>query len=304
MSTVQSLPAFQITPHAGGHGLTLSDSAARRLATLAAAEQQARLLSIPVTESRILLATGRYLGEGFDDARLDTLFLVMPISWRGRIAQYAGRLQRQHSEKHEVRIHDYADLKVPMLAKMFDRRCHGYRAIGYGIILPLAATEGWPTAIALPVDPAWQETYAASVRRLCRDGVDVPLADLFVHAAMRNIGIKGDVILARSATEAFLYRRLNTLEATRDVFALNQQLPISFGESRTMEVDLLAAKLKMVIEIDGPQHLADVEAYRRDRRKDRLLQENGYFVLRFLATDVCQRLDQVLDEIVRVVVNL
>lgn len=267
------------------------------------ADLQAQLLSIPVTESRVLLAIGRYLGEGFDDARLDTLFLVMPISWRGRIAQYAGRLHRQHSDKYEVRIHDYADLKVPMLAKMFDRRCHGYRAIGYGVILPLDTTEGWPTAIALPVEPAWQETYAASVRRLCRDGVDFPLADLFVHAAMRNIGVHGDVILARSATEAFLYRRLATLEATQGLFALNQQLPIAFGQNRNMEVDLIAAKLKLVIEIDGPQHLADVEAYRRDRRKDMLLQENGYFVLRFLATDVCQRLDQVLDEIIRVVLG-
>jgi superfamily II DNA or RNA helicase/very-short-patch-repair endonuclease len=263
---------------------------------------QDRLLSIPDAEERLLLATGRYLGEGFDDARLDTLFLVMPISWRGRVAQYAGRLHRQHAGKHEVRIHDYADLKVAMLARMFDRRCRGYRAIGYGIVLPLGAVAGWPTEVDLPVEPEWQETYAASVRRLCRDGVDVPLANLFVCAAARLIDDSDkQQVVSRSATEAFLYRRLETLPETRGLFALNQQLSIPFAGGGTLEVDLLAAGLHLAIEIDGPQHLASVEAYRRDRYKDRLLQENGYRVLRFLAEDVCQRLDDVLDVILRTV---
>lgn len=90
-----------------------------------------KLLSIPNDEERVIVATGRYLGEGFDDARLDTLFLTMPISWKGTLAQYAGRLHRLHSCKQEVRIYDYADLNVPMLARMHDRRLKGYRAIGY-----------------------------------------------------------------------------------------------------------------------------------------------------------------------------
>jgi superfamily II DNA or RNA helicase len=86
---------------------------------------------IPEEEERIILATGRYLGEGFDDARLDTLFLTLPVSWRGTIAQYAGRLHRFHGAKKEVIIYDYADLGVPVLAKMYERRRSGYRAIGY-----------------------------------------------------------------------------------------------------------------------------------------------------------------------------
>ncbi|MDF1500079.1 MAG: DEAD/DEAH box helicase family protein [Anaerolineales bacterium] len=90
-----------------------------------------RIASIPDTEERVILATGRYLGEGFDDARLDTLFLSLPISWRGTLIQYAGRLHRLHDMKREVIIYDYADLEVPMLVKMFQRRCRGYRAIGY-----------------------------------------------------------------------------------------------------------------------------------------------------------------------------
>ena len=81
-------------------------------------------------ESRMILATGSYLGEGFDDARLDTLFLTMPISWRGTLAQYAGRLHRIHPAKREVIIYDYIGTLEPVLAKMADRRRAGYRALG------------------------------------------------------------------------------------------------------------------------------------------------------------------------------
>jgi superfamily II DNA or RNA helicase len=80
---------------------------------------------------RVLVATGRYLGEGFDDARLDTLFLTMPISWRGTLAQYAGRLHRLHASKRDVIIYDYVDENEPLLAKMADRRAAGYRNLGY-----------------------------------------------------------------------------------------------------------------------------------------------------------------------------
>src|SRR5947208_16699773 len=84
------------------------------------------------------------IGEGFDDARLDTLFVTLPISWRGTVAQYVGRLHRLYDGKREVRVYDYADLGVPMLARMFDRRCRGYDAIGYTINLPASAIPGWP----------------------------------------------------------------------------------------------------------------------------------------------------------------
>jgi len=90
-----------------------------------------RLASIPDGEERLLLATGRYIGEGFDDARLDTLFLALPVSWKGTLVQYAGRLHRLHPGKTEVRIYDYVDCNVPMLRKMFEKRLRGYRAIGY-----------------------------------------------------------------------------------------------------------------------------------------------------------------------------
>ena len=92
---------------------------------------EAQLASIPADEERLILATGRYIGEGFDDARLDTLFLALPVSWKGTLVLFAGRLHRLHPGKHEVRIVDYVDSKIPMLARMFEKRRVGYRAMGY-----------------------------------------------------------------------------------------------------------------------------------------------------------------------------
>ena len=94
-------------------------------------ELLAELHTIPTDEGRLLLATGRYIGEGFDDSRLDTLFLTMPISWRGTLVQYTGRLHRSHPGKADVRIYDYVDGRVPVLARMFQRRLAGYRTLGY-----------------------------------------------------------------------------------------------------------------------------------------------------------------------------
>nr|WP_319548788.1 DEAD/DEAH box helicase family protein [Desulfogranum marinum] len=95
-----------------------------------------QLKNIDKDDERIILATGRYIGEGFDDARLDTLFLALPISWKGTIQQYAGRLHRQYDGKKEVRIYDYLDESIPMLARMYKRRLSGYKSIGYEITEP------------------------------------------------------------------------------------------------------------------------------------------------------------------------
>jgi superfamily II DNA or RNA helicase len=92
-----------------------------------------QLKQIPQTDERLLIATGRYLGEGFDDARLDTMFLALPVAWRGTVAQYAGRLHRNYDNKSEVIIYDYVDDQVPVLAGMFMKRKKGYKAIGYDV---------------------------------------------------------------------------------------------------------------------------------------------------------------------------
>ena len=88
-------------------------------------------LSVADDEERLILATGRYIGEGFDDARLDTLFLTMPIAWKGTLAQYVGRLHRRHDDKKDVLVVDYVDSSVPVLARMAAKRRTGYRALGY-----------------------------------------------------------------------------------------------------------------------------------------------------------------------------
>jgi hypothetical protein len=87
--------------------------------------------NIPDDQQLTIIATGKYVGEGFDVPRLDTLFLAMPIVWQGTLAQYAGRLHRLHGNKHEVQIFDYADIHVPVLDRMYAKRMKGYSSIGY-----------------------------------------------------------------------------------------------------------------------------------------------------------------------------
>jgi superfamily II DNA or RNA helicase len=101
-----------------------------------------QIASVPGDEPRVIVATGRYLGEGFDNDELDTLFLTLPISWRGTLTQYAGRLHRLHEAKKEVLIYDYVDVAVPVLAKMYARRRAGYKAIGYEIVVPEKSEDG------------------------------------------------------------------------------------------------------------------------------------------------------------------
>ena len=254
------------------------------------------LAEIPAGEERLLVATGPFLGEGFDDARLDTLLLATPLSWRGRLAQYAGRLHRLCDGKTAVRIYDYADLEEKTLARMFDRRCEGYAALGYAVCLPASAVPGWPAGVETPLDPLWHETFAESVRRLCRDGADEPLARLFVRAAaLAPPADAAGAARARSAAEAFLWRRLETLPWSRGLFRLNERLPPGApGEPPGPEIDLLCPSRRLAVELDGPHHFRSALAYREDRRRDLLLQRRGYLVLRFLSSDVALRLGDLL----------
>jgi superfamily II DNA or RNA helicase len=87
--------------------------------------------AVPENEHRIILATGKYLGEGFDLPCLDTLFLAFPFSWRGTLTQYTGRLNRAYYGKKEIRVYDYVDAKVPVLLRMYHKRQKGYKALGF-----------------------------------------------------------------------------------------------------------------------------------------------------------------------------
>jgi superfamily II DNA or RNA helicase len=96
-------------------------------------ESLQNLADLSVGQPWVILATGRYIGEGFDEPRLDTLFLTMPISWKGILQQYAGRLHRTYANKEEVVIYDYVDTNIEMATRMFDRRKKGYVTLGYSI---------------------------------------------------------------------------------------------------------------------------------------------------------------------------
>ena len=93
-----------------------------------------RLKEFPADEPLVIVATGQYVGEGFDYPRLDTLFLALPISWKGRLEQYAGRLHRENEGKKDVRIYDYIDIQEPVCDIMYHKRLRGYAAIGYQTI--------------------------------------------------------------------------------------------------------------------------------------------------------------------------
>ena len=133
-----------------------------------------QLANLPDDEERLILATGRYLGEGFDDARLDTLFLTLPISWRGTLTQYAGRLHRLHYMKKEVLVYDYVDFDVPVLARMFEKRQRGYKSIGYEIEVP-------PWGVA---DMFWLKKRSFSPKN-CRKGA----FSVTFEAILEKIGI-------------------------------------------------------------------------------------------------------------------
>jgi superfamily II DNA or RNA helicase len=125
------------TAHVAGLAKKLSESIPNVIALtggMGAKEKRellARISDTPKGSQLTLIATGKYIGEGFDEPRLDTLFLAMPISWKGTLQQYAGRLHRLFENKSDVQIYDYVDIQVRMLEKMYNKRLSGYASIGY-----------------------------------------------------------------------------------------------------------------------------------------------------------------------------
>lgn len=105
-------------------------------------EKAAQLQATCADTPSVIVATGRYVGEGFDLPWLDTLFLALPVSWKGLVAQYAGRLHRESVGKRDVRVYDYIDFRIPLCDTMYKRRLKGYAAIGYQLFPQLAFGEG------------------------------------------------------------------------------------------------------------------------------------------------------------------
>ena len=105
------------------------------------------LQSMSTSESLVIVATGKYVGEGFDYPRLDTLFLTMPIAWKGNVEQYAGRLHREYAGKTEVRIYDYVDIHVPLCDSMYRKRLKGYSKAGCGKIVEASVSDKNPSEL-------------------------------------------------------------------------------------------------------------------------------------------------------------
>lgn len=153
--------------------------------------------------------------------------------------------------------------------------------------------------------PGASASLRRSLRRLVSDGATQELLELFVTAARETLGPAAATEVgtdrARSAAERFLFARLESLPQTFGWFELNGKLDVPFGSSRNMEIDLMARRLNLAIEIDGYYHFREADNYRRDRRKDLLLQQHGYLIIRVLAEDVVARLEEVLNTITEVI---
>ncbi len=170
--------------------------------------------SVPEDQQRVIIATGRYIGEGFDDARLDTLFLAMPISWRGTLRQYVGRLHRLHENKYVVRVYDYVDACVPVLNRMYEKRLKAYKAVGYTVTRPSGEQEAQADLrfvaierIAVQAAIAFEEARGSEVesvesdtrgfdlisRRLVSDTARVPIESRFIEVKGR--GAIGEIAL-------------------------------------------------------------------------------------------------------------
>lgn len=126
-------------------------------------EVMTRLAAVPANESLVVVATGKYVGEGFDLPRLDTLMLALPVSWKGLIAQYAGRLHRNYDGKSEVRIYDYIDLRVPICDSMYRKRLHGYKAIGYSVSVGNEGLFVEPTTESIFDSESFERTFHADL---------------------------------------------------------------------------------------------------------------------------------------------
>jgi superfamily II DNA or RNA helicase len=194
-----------------------------------------RLEGIALGEGRVVMATGRYVGEGFDDPRLDALFLTLPISWRGTVAQYAGRLHRLHDGKREVRIYDYADLNVPMLSRMqHSDWCGELTATKNGRIRFVGMTERLAAAIRqqrhlrsrrvlckgdgtpLTRQGAWSRIRYAANRAKLPTGVHILRHTFCSHLAMQGAPMRGVQELVGHQSLAMTQRYSHLSPASRD----------------------------------------------------------------------------------------
>lgn len=162
-------------------------------------EVMAQLSHVPDDEPLVVVATGKYVGEGFDLPRLDTLMLALPVSWKGLIAQYTGRLHRNYPGKTETRIYDYIDLRVPICDSMYRKRLHGYKAVGYSIAIANEGLFAEPTPETIFDATTFERPFhedlskarqsiIISTTRLCWNRTP-RIIELLAVASLRGVGI-------------------------------------------------------------------------------------------------------------------
>ena len=179
-------------------------------------EKMEQLQSIPPSESLVIVATGKYIGEGFDYARLDTLFLVSPIAWKGIVAQYAGRLHREHEGKQEVQIYDYIDIRVPVCESMYRKRLKGYASIGYRIRNDEVFDRLFPTADVIYDGQNFEQPFISDLAK-CKQSVVISCPK--VKSGRYSQIIESLIGMVANGKEIVLY----TKEKNNDTIQLQQQ---------------------------------------------------------------------------------
>jgi len=188
------------------------------------------LAAIPQTEKLIIIATGKYIGEGFDYPRLDTLFLASPIAWKGTLAQYAGRLHREYPDKQDVIVYDYVDIHVPVLERMYHKRLTGYAQIGYKAL----SSKNEPDKISMIYDC---DTFVSAIKN---DFAEATKEILIVSPFIR----KKQLNLALEWLKAPLQAGIPITVITRPIESYREQ------ERARMYIEILQSKLTLIQEAD------------------------------------------------------
>lgn len=188
------------------------------------------LQSIPPTEPLVIVATGKYVGEGFDYPRLDTLFLVSPVSWKGIVAQYAGRLHREYEGKQDVQIYDYIDIHVPVCETMYRKRLKGYASIGYVIRNNELFESFFPTTDVIYNANNFEPPFLSDISKPMHS---IVISCPRVRTRPQSKIVKQLAHLAAKGVEIMLY----TKEENEDTIQLQQQ-GISITINKTLSLHL------------------------------------------------------------------
>ena len=188
------------------------------------------LAAIPQEEKLIIIATGKYIGEGFDYPRLDTLFLASPIAWKGTLAQYAGRLHREYPGKQDVIVYDYVDIHIPVLERMYHKRLTGYAQIGYKAL----SSKNEPDKISMIYD------YETCVSAMKNDFAEAKKEILIVSPFIR----KRQLNLALEWLKTPLQAGVSITVITRPVESYREQ------ERAGKCIEILQSKLTLIQEPD------------------------------------------------------